>query len=81
MRRESDGIALDVAFWKYERGNEVNWVGGRNESRTCLHGGGRDWIPDGHAAHGLPYMISCGGSQNFVLGSNCDPEIYTKILV
>jgi len=76
LRRESDGIALDVAFWKYERGNEVNWVGGPNEGRTKLRGGGRDWIPDSHSTHGMPYQMSCGGSPNFVLGSNCEPNIY-----
>ena len=79
LRREGDGLALDVSFWKYESGNTVNWVGGDSEDRTRLHGGGRDFIPDPNSAHGLPYMMQCGGSPNFVLGSNCDPNIYAQL--
>jgi len=79
LRREGDGLALDVSFWRYESGNTVNWVGGDRENRTRLHGGGRDFIPDPISAHGLPYMMQCGGSPNFVLGSSCDPNIYSQI--
>ena len=81
LRRESDGLSLDVAFWKYKEGNHVNWVGGETEERTRLHGGGRDFIPDPRAAHGLPYMLICGGSPNFVLGCNIDPRIYSQVCV
>ena len=79
LRRESDGMALDVAFWKYEEGNFCNWVGGDSEDRTRQYGGGRDFIPDQLSAHGLPYMISCGGSPNFVLGSNVDPKMFARL--
>ena len=79
LRREGDGLALDVSFWKYESGNTVNWVGGDREDRTRLHGGGRDFIPDPISSHGLPYMMQCGGSRNFVLGSNVDPNIYAQL--
>jgi len=76
MRTEGDGFVLNVAFLK--SGNEVNWFRGPTP-RHRPHGGSHDWIPDTHAAHGLPYMISCGGNKNFVLGSNCDPTIYSQI--
>jgi len=80
-RRESDGLTLDVAFWKYESGNHVNWVGGETEEKTRLHGGGRDFIPDPRAAQGLPYMMICGGAPEFVLGCTIDPRIYSQVCV
>ena len=34
---------LDVAFWVFQEGTAVNWVGGGSDSRTYLNGGGRDF--------------------------------------
>ena len=78
-RRESDGLTLDVAFWQYKEGNHVNWVGGQTEEKTRQHGGGRDFIPSPHAAQGLPYLMICGGNQNFALGCDMDPEKLSQI--
>lgn len=37
-------LVLDVAFWKMDEGNVVNFVGGTNEdAKTKQGGGGRDW--------------------------------------
>jgi hypothetical protein len=36
-------LVLDVAFWVFQEGTAVNWVGGGSDSRTYLNGGGRDF--------------------------------------
>ena len=79
LRRESDGLTLDVKFWKYESGNQVNWVGGDSEEKTRQYGGGRDFIPDTRAGQGLPYMMICGGAPELVLGCDIDLRIYSQV--
>lgn len=38
-------LVLDVAFWRMDQGNVVNFVGGTsNENNTKKGGGGRDWL-------------------------------------
>ena len=43
LKRVDANLVLDVAFWKFHEGTAVNWVGGGSDSRTYLHGGGRDF--------------------------------------
>lgn len=36
---------LDVSFWIFEEGNDVNFIQAANEGQqTLLYGGGRDWV-------------------------------------
>mmetsp|Transcript_17807 Transcript_17807/g.36999 ORF Transcript_17807/g.36999 Transcript_17807/m.36999 type:complete len:370 (+) Transcript_17807:59-1168(+) len=55
-------LCFDVSFWKYEAGNTVNFVGGNNESRTKLVGGGRSWLVNNDGT------ISCQAAPHLVLG-------------
>ena len=49
IKRVDANLVLDVAFWVFQEGTAVNWVGGGSDSRTYLNGGGRDFRvnPDG----------------------------------
>ena len=49
IKRVDANLVLDVAFWVFQEGTAVNWVGGVSDSRTYLNGGGRDFRvnPDG----------------------------------
>ena len=49
IKRMDANLVLDVAFWVFQEGTAVNWVGGGSDSRTYLNGGGRDFRvnPDG----------------------------------
>ena len=79
IRREPDGLALDVSGWRYEEGNEINWVGAETEERTKLRGGGRDFLPDSRAEQGLPYTLISGGSRGFAIGASMDLHLYCLI--
>mmetsp|Transcript_33425 Transcript_33425/g.105583 ORF Transcript_33425/g.105583 Transcript_33425/m.105583 type:complete len:414 (-) Transcript_33425:85-1326(-) len=65
-------LALDIAFWKFEEGNEVNWVGGHSDGKTLLKGGGRDWRV---GADG--YIIN--PKSNLALGTDCSLECYQEL--
>ena len=41
IKRVDANLVLDVAFWVFQEGTAVNWVGGGSDSRTYLNGGGR----------------------------------------
>ena len=43
IKRVDANLVLDVAFWVFQEGTAVNWVGGGSDGRTYLHGGGRDF--------------------------------------
>ena len=43
IKRVDANLVLDVAFWVFQEGTAVNWVGGGSDSRTYLNGGGRDF--------------------------------------
>ena len=43
LKRVDADLVLDVAFWVFQEGTAVNWVGGGSDDRTYLHGGGRDF--------------------------------------
>ena len=51
IKRVDANLVLDVAFWVFQEGTAVNWVGGGSDGRTYLtgNGGGRDFRvnPDG----------------------------------
>lgn len=64
-------LVFDVAFWKFQENNAVNFVGGNNHGRTYLHGGGRDWTinEDG--------TISSSNHPDLVLGTYPPPGVWT----
>jgi len=62
--REHDGRVFDVAFWKYEEGNHLSIVGGNDESRTRLKGGGRSFRINSDGT------ISCVAAPQYVLGAS-----------
>ena len=43
IKRVDANLVMDVAFWVFQEGTAVNWVGGGSDSRTYLNGGGRDF--------------------------------------
>ena len=51
IKRVDANLVLDVAFWVFQEGTAVNWVGGGSDGRTYLtgNGGGREFRvnPDG----------------------------------
>ncbi|KAK3268842.1 hypothetical protein CYMTET_22676 [Cymbomonas tetramitiformis] len=53
-------LVFDVAFWKMDLGNAVNFVGGSSVRATKKGGGGRDWTlnPDGTiSAKHHPHLV------------------------
>jgi hypothetical protein len=56
---KGEDMVLDVAMWKYEAGNPVNFVGGGPTEKS---GGGRDWVINDDGT------ISPRHKQEFVLG-------------
>ena len=62
-------LVLDVSFWRMDRGNTVNFVGGPTADRTRLGGGGRDWTvrEDG--------TIAARHSPHLVLGTRPPPGV------
>ena len=41
-----ENLVLDIAFWKFDEGNTVNFVGGSSAGRTKIQDGpaGRSWV-------------------------------------
>ena len=73
IKLENDDLVLDVAFWRMEEGQVVNFVGGTNaKDKTMLGGGGRDWVinNDGtiSAKHHPHLVLGTKGCKVQVLG-------------
>ena len=65
-------LVLDVSFRKFYPGTTVNFVGGRNDSRTFLGGGGRDWAVNEDGT------ISSKHHPDLVLGTHPPPGVWTS---
>uniref|UniRef100_A0A7S2H6M5 Uncharacterized protein n=1 Tax=Helicotheca tamesis TaxID=374047 RepID=A0A7S2H6M5_9STRA len=75
----NEDMVLDIAFWKYEEGNEVNFVGGADgKTPTKVGGGGRDFVlnlGDGTIASKVdPTLVLGRGSPPLVLVKRGDPN-------
>merc|ERR1719199_293282 len=61
----TNGKVLDVAHWKYEVGNDVNFVGHVSaRGETFKEGGGRSFVLNGDGT------LACKHAPHLVLGLN-----------
>jgi len=61
-------MVLDVSFWKYEKGNTVNFVKPPGSEDPRNHGGGRSFNLESNGT------MTCKGSPQFVLGVMTKPR-------